>query len=59
MEHPSLAEWWHFPFWVFSELFFYLVFAGSFTVVLLLACGLSPLRRRPAASSTRTARLET
>lgn len=37
MEHPSLAEWWHFPFWVFSELFFYLVFAGSFTVVLLLA----------------------
>jgi hypothetical protein len=37
MEHPKLAEWWHFPYWAFSELFLYMFIAGLLTMALLLA----------------------
>lgn len=31
MQHPRLAEWWHFPWWVLSESFFYLLVGGLVT----------------------------
>lgn len=46
MQHPSLAEWWHFPWWLLSESFFYLLFGGLLTGIIevLLWSGAGVLR---------------
>jgi|JI10StandDraft_1071094.scaffolds.fasta_scaffold545004_3 hypothetical protein len=35
MRHPSLASLWHFPGWVAAETYFYLMFVGGVTTVLV------------------------